>query len=48
MERCKLIVDIPSELDQVLKNKADQMMVTRSAIVRLAVKEYCSEAEANV
>jgi len=42
--RKKIIVDIPSELNDKLDQTKEKMMITKSAVVKIACNNYCNEA----
>lgn len=37
----KMILDLHPNMDEMLNKKAEDMMLNRTAVVRLAIKEYC-------
>jgi len=39
----KLVVDCPIELIKLIDNTRQSLMITKSALVRMAVDEFCRE-----
>ena len=39
----KLIVDIPDRLNDKLRDVKEELMLTKSGIVKLAVNQFCDE-----
>jgi len=43
MKQRRIIMDIHPALDKMLNKKTDEMMLSRSAVIRLAIKTYCED-----
>jgi hypothetical protein len=41
MTKKKIVADLPLELAEMLDKKASSMMIGRTAVLRMALKDFC-------